>query len=137
MLGEIARVCRRGGRILVADMLGSERPEQARHHDEIERLCDPTHARALPRSEFDALIAGAGLVAVRAIESKLDYDLDEWMAHGAPAEAAQREIVARMTSYVGDDRPGLAVRREDGRLRFTHRTVAFVLEHAPSPDAQP
>ena len=135
VLAEMARVTAPQGRLLVADLLGSEDPGRARLHDEVERLCDPTHARALPKSEFERCIAAAGLRAVRVIESTLDYDLEEWIAHGAPAEAARREIVARMESWLDHDRAGLSVRREDGRLRFTHHTAAFILEHA-QPDAR-
>lgn len=129
VLAEMARVAAPAGRIVVADMLGSEDAEQAALHDRIERLCDPTHERALPASELRQLFDGAGLAIVREIPSQIDYDVDEWIAHGAPGEAARREIVALMESSLETDRTGLAVRREQGGLRFTHRAAAFVLEH--------
>ena len=130
VLAEMARVTAPSGRLLVADLLGSEDPAQARLHDAVERLTDPTHARALPKSELLRCIAGAGLRPVHVFESKLDYDLEEWIAHGAPPERARQEIVARMESWLDGDPAGLAVRREGGKLRFTHRTAAFLLEHA-------
>lgn len=128
VLSEMARVIAGGGRVLVADLLGSEDPERAELHDRIERLCDPTHERALPKDEFHALFGAAGLTVVREIQSKLDYDLDEWIAHGAPADAARAEIVSLMESCIEDDAAGLGVRRENGQIRFTHRTAAFILE---------
>jgi ubiquinone/menaquinone biosynthesis C-methylase UbiE len=130
VLAEMARVTAPGGRVLVADMLGSEDAEQAELHDRIERLCDPTHERALPLSEWRRLFARAGLGVVREIPSKLEYALDEWIAHGAPEEAARQQIVALMEGSLEGDRTGLAVRREDDGLHFTHRTAAFVLEHS-------
>jgi len=131
VLAEMARVTAPGGRILIADLLGSEDPVAAGHHDRIERLCDPTHARSLPQSEFQALFEGAGLVAAREIESRLEYDLEEWIDHGAPEPATRREIVTLMEAGLDGDRADLEVRREAGRLRFRHRTAAFVLRHAP------
>lgn len=128
VLAEMVRVTARGGRILVADLLGSEDAEQAALHDRIERLCDPTHERALPLSELHALFDGAGVERVREIPSTLDYDLEEWMDHGAPDDATRREIVALMEGCIDGDRSGLDVRRDAGRIRFTHRTAAFVLE---------
>lgn len=130
VLAEMVRVAAPKGRILVADLLGSENAGQAALHDRIERLCDPTHARALPESEFARLFAAAHLTTARQVGSTLDYDLDEWIAHGAPEDAARREILSLMESCLEDDRAGLQVRREDGTLRFTHKTAAFVLELA-------
>jgi ubiquinone/menaquinone biosynthesis C-methylase UbiE len=130
VIGEMARVTATDGRIVVADMLGSENVEQARRHDRIERLCDPTHERALPESRFAELFEQAGLAIRRRIESTLDYEVDEWIDHGAPEDAVRRQIVALFESNLPDDRTGLCVRRDNDVLHFTHRTAAFVLEHA-------
>lgn len=130
VIAEMARVTAPGGRIVVADLLGSEDAGQAELHDRIERLCDPTHARALPESEFMRIFEVAGLEVSRNLQSSLDYDLDEWIDHGAPDEATRRQIVALMEADLEPARTGLAVRREHDRLRFSHRTAAFVLVHA-------
>jgi ubiquinone/menaquinone biosynthesis C-methylase UbiE len=130
VLSEMARVATPNGRILVADLLGSEDTEQAELHDRIERLCDPTHVRALSESEFGRLAAGSGLMAVHDVRSTLENDLDEWITHGAQGEAARREIVSLMEPCLADDRVGLQVRREEGRLRFTHQVAVFVFERA-------
>jgi ubiquinone/menaquinone biosynthesis C-methylase UbiE len=130
VLSEMVRVATPDGRILLADMLGSEDAEQAELHDRIERLCDPTHVRALPESEFARLATGVGLATAHRVRSTLDHDLDEWITNGAPGESARREIISAMESCLADDRVGLNVRREDGRLRFTQQVAAFVLERA-------
>jgi ubiquinone/menaquinone biosynthesis C-methylase UbiE len=127
VLAEMTRVVRAGGRLLIADMLASEDPAQAAYHDSIERLCDPTHARCLPESEFRALFSAAGLEVVAAPKSPLHYDVDEWIAHGGPSPETARDIVAAFEASLDVDRSGLAVRREDGRLRFSHTGAAFVL----------
>ena len=130
VLAEMARVSAPKGRILVADLLGSEDTAQAELHDQIERLCDPTHVRALPVSEFSGLFADAALTTLHDIRSTVDYELNEWIAHGAPEEEARREILFLMESCLAEDRAGLRVRKEDGCLRFTHQVAAFVLERA-------
>lgn len=127
VLTEMTRVAAPGGRLLVADLLGSEDAQRAELHDRIEILCDPTHVRALPESAFHRLFADAGLVIAHQIHSTLDYDLDEWIDHGAPEETARSEIRSLMESCLEEDRAGLQVRREDGGLRFTHQAAVFVL----------
>jgi ubiquinone/menaquinone biosynthesis C-methylase UbiE len=130
VLADMARVAAPGGRILLADLLGSEDNEQAELHDRIERHCDPTHVRALPESEFARLAAGVGLTTIHQVRSTLDHDLDEWITHGAPGEAARREIISLMESCLADDRVGLHVRHEDAKLHFTHQVVVFVFKRA-------
>ncbi len=127
VLAEMARVTRPGGTLLIGDLLGSEDPAQAALHDRIERLCEPTHVRALPLSELDRLVRGQGLEVVHRPTSELDYDAEEWIAHGGPDAATAAEIRALLEGSIEGDRAGLAVRREAGRLRFRHRTAAFVL----------
>jgi len=128
VLGEMARVCRRGGRVLVADMLGHDDAERAALHDRIERLCDPTHVRAIPAAELERLFAEAGLRIVAAPRSTMDYDAHEWIAHGGPDADTVREILTLLEDAIDGDRAGLRVRREDGRLRFTHQTGLFIGE---------
>lgn len=130
VLAEMARVARPGGKVVVADLVGNEDAEVAALHDAVERLCDPTHVRALPAAEFERLAKGAGLTTALHVPTTLDNDLAEWIAHGAPGDEARAEIVSRMESYVEDDRAGLNVRREGGTLRFTHQASVFVLERA-------
>jgi ubiquinone/menaquinone biosynthesis C-methylase UbiE len=127
VLAELARVATPGGRVVIADMLGSEDPARATHHDAIEQLCDPTHVRAIPASEWRRLFAAAGLETAREHAGEMAYDLEEWMAHGGPDDAAAREIRRRMEASLADDAADLAVARVDGKLRFRHRVASFVL----------
>ncbi len=127
VLSEMTRIARPGGALLVADLLGSEHPERAALHDRIERLCDPTHVRALPLSAFEGLFRAQGLAVVARPTSALHYDVEEWLAHGGPAPATGAEIRALLEASIEGDRADLAVHRADGRLCFRHRTAAFLL----------
>ena len=130
VLSEMARVVISRGRLLVADLVGSEDLGEAELHERIERLCDPTHVRALPQSVFHQLFENAGLTLVRQVVSSLDYDLEDWISHGGPPEAARRQIVSLMKNCIGNNESGLRVRREDGRLSFSHKVATFVLDRA-------
>ena len=131
VLSEMVRVAKPGATLLVADLLGSEDPEQAALHDRIERLCDPTHVRALPESAFDALVRAAGLRVVARPAGEMAYDAEEWIAHGGPGQATAAEIRRLLEGSIVGDRAGLGVHHEGGRLRFRHRTAAFLLKKPP------
>jgi ubiquinone/menaquinone biosynthesis C-methylase UbiE len=126
VLGEMKRALAPDGRIVVADLVASEDPAQAAYQDRIERLCDPSHARALPASELERIFADTGLEVVARPRSTLHYDVEEWLEHGGPEERATREIHALFEASLDVDRCGLNVRREDGRLRFSHSAIALV-----------
>jgi len=131
VLAEMARVAKPGGTLLVADLLGSEQPERAALHDRIERLCDPTHVRALPDSEFLRLFRAQDLEVASQHGLEMHYDVEEWLAHGGPDAATAAEIRKLLEESIEGDRADLAVHRAEGRLRFRHRTAAFVLRTPP------
>ncbi|HUP74128.1 MAG TPA: class I SAM-dependent methyltransferase [Acidimicrobiales bacterium] len=53
-IAEMARVCRRGGRVVISDMVAPA-AEQRVGFDDLHRLLDPSHARALPSDELTQL----------------------------------------------------------------------------------
>ena len=127
VLAEMKRVLRPAGRMLVLDMLTADDDGRAAYHNRIERLCDPTHTRALAAREFDALYRDCDLQLLARTRQTIDYhSVDEWLEHGDPWPAAASAIVALMEASLNRDRCGLNVRREDGRLRFSHTVVADV-----------
>lgn len=127
ILAEMRRVARPGASLLIADMLGAEDPVQAAYHDRMEQLCDPTHVRALPETEFRRLFAATGLEVRFAGRSPLDIQVDEWIAHGGPSAEVERELYALVEASLDTDLSGLGVRRENGRLVFSHQGGAFLL----------
>jgi hypothetical protein len=126
----MVRVATAKGRFLIADQVASEDPAKAALHNEIERLCDPTHARALSESEFARLFESNGLRIAYRGKSRIDYTVREWMSHGGPTADRAREIEERMRASIDGDRAGLFVREEDGELAFSHTAVAFLLERS-------
>ncbi|MBY0279226.1 methyltransferase domain-containing protein [Candidatus Binatia bacterium] len=128
VLAEMRRVARRGGRLVIADMLGSDEPGRAALHDRMERLCDPTHVRALPQSELVRLFDSARLDVRHTARGELGITVDEWIAHGGPDDETERELRALAAASVDGDRAGLGMHRDTaGRLAFAHRTAAFLL----------
>jgi ubiquinone/menaquinone biosynthesis C-methylase UbiE len=130
VLREMVRVMRPAGRMLIADMLGSEDARKAEYHDRIERLCDPTHVHALPASEFAAMFANAGLRVDVDGNQQIEYEVEEWMDHGSPDVTVRTEIRRLLAAAEASDLCDLGVRRDAGRLYFSHTGAAFLLRRA-------
>ena len=125
---EMIRVTRPRARFLIADQVSSEDTDKAALHNEIERLCDPTHVRALSESEFELLFARLRLTVAFKGRATIDYSVAEWISHGGPPPERAAEIERKMCDAIEGDRAGLQVRVENGELRFSHTGVAFLVE---------
>ena len=127
---EMTRVTRRGGRIVVVDMIGSEDPGRRAEHDRIERLCDPSHTGALPKTVFERMFADADATILFHQEGESGEPLDEWLAHGGPGEDDMRRIREWAAAYADTDVAGcFRVARENG-LRVSHTGALWVLERS-------
>jgi SAM-dependent methyltransferase len=76
-VSELARVTRRGGRILIADQLGSIDPLRSLELDRFERLRDPSHQRLLPDTDIRGYLDANDLVLVASEVARERIDLEE------------------------------------------------------------
>jgi SAM-dependent methyltransferase len=119
VLAEMARVCRANGAVVIEDQAP---PADARAADvmtTIDRLRDPSHARAVDPASWPDLFAACGLMLERVDVRSRELDVDEWMtrAHPSPQNAARAR--AMLEAAARGEIPGLAARHVDGALRFT------------------
>jgi len=128
VLAEMKRVLKPGARMVVVDMTTSEDPAKSDYHNRLERLCDPSHARAIPVSEWERMIAETGLETIYRGGRETSYDLESWIAHGGPPPERRAQIVEMVEASLAADRSGLKVRRENGQIWFSHTGVTYVLE---------
>ncbi len=127
VLDEMVRVLKANGRILLADMITSEDPKKSEYHNRIERLCDPTHVRALSETEFERLFAALGLKVASRFKGPIEYQLDVWIAHGGPPPEAESQIRLLMERSIGTDRNHLEVFRRGEELYFRNISGVFLL----------
>ena len=77
---EMARVLASGGRAGLLDMIVPEDPGAAELRNHIEIARDPSHTRAMPKTELEAMFAAAGLnVIASEIDSK-PRSFDHWLS---------------------------------------------------------
>jgi ubiquinone/menaquinone biosynthesis C-methylase UbiE len=126
VLAEMSRVIKTCGKILIADTVTSEDPMEADMHNEIERLCDPTHVKALTATELRNLLRMNRLDIITDLPGRMTYDLDGWILHGGPSAEIEMEIRRRFEEALKKDNTGLRVRVKEGRILFTHQTLVIV-----------
>lgn len=128
VFAEMARVVGPHGWMVVVDVTASEDTSRAALHNELERLCDPTHVRMLAASEFERIFAAEGFTVALKIARHSLSTVEEWTSW-APAENIPI-IRALLEDAVDDDRPGLTLQRDSGTVRLMHTSVSFVLDRA-------
>jgi ubiquinone/menaquinone biosynthesis C-methylase UbiE len=128
VFAEMARAVADGGWMVISDMTSSEDPERAAFHNQLERLCDPTHSRSLPASEFEAMFAEHGFRTVMKADRDARITLDDWIRFGGatPENAAKLRELA--TAAIDADSAGLRFTRDGDKIRLVHASVNFVIE---------
>ena len=129
-LAEMARVCAPCGTVMVVDTEASPDPVKAAEFNRMERLRDPSHTRALPLAEHQALFRGAGLGEPRVTSYLLELDLDGLLARCFPEPGDIDVIRGMLTAAVEDDRLGIPVRREAGRIHMAYPIAVLAATRA-------
>jgi SAM-dependent methyltransferase len=120
VLREMVRVCAPGGRIVVVDTCASPDPAKAARFNRLEKLRDPSHARALPLGELRGLFRNAGLGEPRVTHSELRDTVDNLLARSFPNPGDASRIVAMFAAAAEDDSLGIPVRHLGERLEYAY-----------------
>lgn len=116
-LAEMIRVCKPGGRVMVADVAIEAGKSAA--YDRLEILRDPSHTHALTKEEFSNLFLNSGLQECRQTSYGVDIELEAQLKASFP-KPGDEEIIRRMvTDDVGIDSIGINARRSDAKILYT------------------
>jgi SAM-dependent methyltransferase len=128
-LAEMIRVCRPGGRVLIADVVVSE--EASADYDRIERWRDPSHVHALSRREFASLWSKSGLRILALENHGVRVELSAQLAVSFPVAGGAELIKNRLLLDMEDQHLGLQVEAlPDEDLAFTY-PISVVLAEKP------
>jgi ubiquinone/menaquinone biosynthesis C-methylase UbiE len=116
VLREMRRVCKPGGRVVVAD--SAPEPLKANAFNAMEKLRDPSHARALPVNELRALFAEAGFIHPTIGAYRLEGDLDDLLQRSFPNAGDEARIRRMFEDSLQDDALDMMTRREKGKIFY-------------------
>jgi len=93
---EMARVCRAGGRVVVADMVAPSRDVRA-SFDDIHRHLDPSHVAVLLSQEMVALLASeVGPICFAELTGPLRLPLDDILHEASDAQTVKSMLAAEV-----------------------------------------
>jgi len=92
---EMIRVCKPGGRVMVADVAVESSKSEA--YDRLEILRDPSHTHALTKDEFSALFLNAGLAGCRQSAYGVDIALEAQLKASFP-KPGDEEVIRKMVT---------------------------------------
>ena len=124
VLSEMARVCRPGGRIAVADVTPEE--EKAAAYDELEITRDPSHTHALSLDQLKALGSQQGLQLANTGSYRLDNSVESLLAASFPPPGNAGRFRRMVRDDIGVDRLSISAYLKDGELRFSFPTSIVV-----------
>jgi len=123
-LAEMVRVCKPGGRVLVADVAVD--PGKSAAYDRLEILRDPSHTHALTRDEFAELFRHSDLENCRQGAYGVDIELETQLQASFPDPGNESVIRNLVTADIGKNRLGIRARRENGRVVYTVPIAVYI-----------
>jgi SAM-dependent methyltransferase len=113
-VSELARVTRPGGRIFIADQLGSVDPLRSMEMDRFEHLRDPTHQRLLPDGDIRGYLDANDLVLLTSEVTRERTDLEQRLDLAGVSEEDRERIRGPAPAEPYDVEIGWYVSRKSG-----------------------
>ena len=124
LMKELLRLCRRGGRVIVADVCIEESCVGA--YDRLELIRDDSHVHALSPREFEGIFEAKSFTELRRAFFPIDIELD---AQIKASHFKSEEDVAKfrqlVTGDLGRGELGVAVHMMDGKLFYSCPILAL------------
>lgn len=120
VLSEVARILKPGGNLLVADIVSSSDPTDARLQNALENLRDPSHLWMFSEEALLKMLASASFSTESMTTASLERTFAEWAAIVANARSLESlEVVMRRLAEVGLE-AGIGLRIIENMVHFDH-----------------
>ena len=123
-LSEMIRVCRPGGRVMVADV--AVESAKAESYDHLEIMRDPSHTHALTKEEFVAMFQYSGLLDCRQSAYGVEIELEAQLRASFPKAGDETKIRDIIINDVGINSLGINARREGEKVIYTVPIAVYI-----------
>lgn len=117
VLAEMIRVCRPGGRVLVADV--AIPPDRSAAYDSLELMRDPSHVHALTTDEFGELMLGCGLIDCCQSSYGVTIELEAQLRASFPRPGDMERLRETILADIGVNRLGIDPRHQGDTVIYT------------------
>ena len=121
---EMVRVCAPDGMVVVVDAYAPEDPAQADAYNHVERLRDPSHARALSLPELKGLFEQVGLPKPRTTLYELPVEVRDLLARAFPDPGNHTKILGEIFKESAENgQLGIPVHLDGPNIHVTYQAA--------------
>jgi ubiquinone/menaquinone biosynthesis C-methylase UbiE len=125
-LKEMQRVCKPGGKVVVADM--APQPAKAAALNAAELLRDPSHVRALPLDELRGLFEQVDLGTPQIFSYRMEGELEDLLSRSFPNEGDAERLRKIYADSINDNALDLNTRLVDGKVFYSFPVAVLVAQ---------
>jgi ubiquinone/menaquinone biosynthesis C-methylase UbiE len=123
VLQEVHRVLAADGVLVLGDITCSANADEARLHNALEALRDPSHVQMLTQDDLERLVTSMGFRIDTQLHWKQSRQFEEWAAIVADARSLEPlRVVMRELAQTGRT-AGIELHEDGSTLRFSHQWV--------------
>jgi len=124
VLNEMYRVCKPGGVILIADVALAEDKIEA--YNQMEKLRDPSHTRALSHNEFEQLMTDSGLKNLQQGSYSVEMELEKQLQASFPNPGDEQKIRAIFQDDLKHNRLGVGAKKIADKIHFSYPISVYM-----------